>query len=180
MSTADVSRTGPGLVVIGLPPGAERAAAIDRFGARGYIAAPFDIDAAGNVDDALAALKTVLMTMRAVPAARGRVAVAGYGDAGVLAFLAVTRLAADGAALFRPIGIGAHLSESQFARVPMSMHFDDDDALVPIEEVRKIKGALEGIGIIEIYRYERWDANAETKAEERAYEVLDAIAASSG
>jgi dienelactone hydrolase len=175
MSGTDVSRTGPGLVVVGLPAGAERDAAIARFSARGYVAAPFDIDPDGDVDGALAALKTAMDILRAAPATRGRIAVAGYGDAGALAFLAVTRLAADGALIVRGAGIGALLAESKFARVPMSMHFDDTDVHVPTAEVRKIKGALEGIGIIEIYRYERWDDAAEMKAEERAYEVLDAI-----
>ena len=179
MSTADVSRTGPGLVVIGFPPGAERAAAIARFSARGYVATPFDRDPGTTLDETLAALATAMAALRDEPSARGRVAIAGFGDGGLFAFLAVTRLAADGAAMFRPAGIAAYLSESPFARVPMSMHFDDCDPRVPLEDVRKIKGALEGIGVIEIYRYECWDAAAERTAEERAYDVLDALAASS-
>lgn len=179
MSAADVSRTGPGLVIVGLPAGSQRNAAIARFAARGYVPVPCEIAAGAGVDAALAVLTAAIDALRAVPAARGRVAIAGYDDGGAFAFLAVTRLGADGAAMFRPVGVGAFLSESPFARVPMSMHFDDGDARVPIAEVRKIKGALEGIGIIEIYRYDRWDHAAERAAEERAYEVLDAIGAAS-
>ena len=35
----------------------------------------------------------------------------------------------------------------------MSLHFGDADERVPFEEVRAIKGALEGFGTTEIYRY---------------------------
>lgn len=177
MRDAEASVRGPGLVVIGLPAGAEQAATVDRFRARGYAVVAFEPDAACDVDAALAALALHVEGLRTQLPAGGRVAVAGYGRAGVLAFLAVTRLGVDGAAVFRGSGIGAYLAESKFARVPMSMHFDDADANVPLVEVRKIKGALEGIGIIEIYRYERWDDAAAAHAEQRACEVLDGLRA---
>ena len=50
-------------------------------------------------------------------------------------------------------GIGRHLSEAARAVKPLSLHFGDADEDVPFDEVRAIKGALEGFGTTEIYRY---------------------------
>src|SRR5258708_23358726 len=83
----------------------------------------------------------------------GKIAVVGYGFGGRYAYLAVTRLGADGAAAFYGAGIGDYLGEASRAKLPLTFHFGDDDELVPIEEVRRIKGALEGFATTEIYRY---------------------------
>ena len=77
----------------------------------------------------------------------------GYGFGGRYVFLAVARLGAEAAAVFHGTGIGEYLAESQGLATPMTFHFGDADERVPFEEVRKIKGALEGFATTEIYRY---------------------------
>ncbi len=181
MSTAQPSRIGPGVVVVGLPDGAERSGVIERWAARGYAATAIDIDASANVDAALAQLRAAMDRQRALSGARGKVAVAAYGTVGVLGFLAVTRLAADAAAIVRGPGIVPYLkAEAPRARVPLSMHFADTDAAVPLADVRAIKGALEGVGVIEIYRYESWDDAALARAERRICEVFDSLGVTVG
>jgi carboxymethylenebutenolidase len=143
-----------------------------RWTARGYTVA--SVAAGADIDETLARVKAA---MDAAGSAGRPIAVAGYGDGGRYAFLAATRLGADGAAAFCGSGIGSQLDEARFARVTMSLHFADDDPRVPPAEVRAIKGALEGVGTIDIYRYEHWDAAAEMRAEARAFAAFDGLRA---
>ncbi|HEV8019873.1 MAG TPA: dienelactone hydrolase family protein [Candidatus Lustribacter sp.] len=161
-----------GIVLTGLGPGAD--ATVRAFAARGYevLAAEPGLE---NVRAAMAAL------------AGRKIAVVGYGRGGSDAFLAVTRLGADGAAAFYGAGIGAHLSEAARAVKPLSLHFGDADERVPFEEVRAIKGALEGFGTTEIYRYPNvghgfalrgdpgYDESAAQDAERRVFSFLESL-----
>lgn len=171
MSTSDRPGTRLSVVLTGVSD-ADARGTEERWAGRGYAVAR--VVAGAEIDATLARLKGALDALRG---AGGPVAVVGYGAGGRYAFLAVTRLGADGAAAFRGAGIGAHLDEARSARVPVSLHFADDDPRVPPGEVRAIKGALEGIGAIDIYRYEHWDAAAETQAEARAFAALDGLRA---
>ena len=88
-----------GVVLVGLPPGSE--STNGAFAARGYaVLTASRVERAVNERAAMAAL------------AGRRVAVVGYGSGGSDAFLALTRLGADGAAAFYGSGIGAYLSEA--------------------------------------------------------------------
>jgi dienelactone hydrolase len=176
MTTNDAARVCPRIVLAGVPA-AQTAAVEARFAARGYTVAVADIDDAPDIETALARVGAALAMLRALPGPAAPVAVAGYAAGGRYAFLAVTRLKADGAVAFWGSGIGAHLGEAPAARVPMSLHFADDDPHVQLAEVRAIKGALEGIGCIEIYRYPQFDDAAQGLAERRAFEVLDVLQA---
>lgn len=161
-----------GIVLVGLPPGAD--ATLGVFAARGYEVLAVE-PGLENVRTAMAAL------------AGRKIAVVGYGSGGSEAFLALTRLGADGAAAFFGAGIGAHLSEAARAAKPLSLHFGDADERVPFEEVRAIKGALEGFGTTEIYRYPNvghgfalrgdpgYDEIAARDAERRVFSFLDGL-----
>lgn len=161
---------GLGVVLVGVPPG-ERAA-LEGFAARGYLVRVAGVDDAAALEAGLATVRTAMDALRAEA---GKVAVVGYGFGGRYAFLAVTRLGADAAAAFRGANIGRHLDESARVKKPLSFHFADDDARVPFEEVRAIKGALEGFGTTEIYRYPVFDDEAARKAEERVFAFLDVL-----
>ncbi len=117
----------------------------------------------------------------------GKIAVVGYGFGGKYAILALTRLGADAAAAFYGTGIDAHLAEAPAAKLPLSLHFGDDDDRVPFAEVRRIKGALEGFPTTEIYRYPGvghgfamrehagFDEPTALAAERRVFNFLDAL-----
>lgn len=168
MQLSERPGTGFGVILTGLSEG-PGAAAEARWSARGYTVL--------RVPGELARIADGLEALRGRPGIRGA-GIAGYEEGGRFAFLAATRLGAHAVAAFRGAGIAGHLDEARLARVPMSLHFADDDARTPLEDVRKIKGALEGIGLIDVYRYVQWDAAAAAQAEERAFAVFDGVAAS--
>jgi carboxymethylenebutenolidase len=175
---------GLGIVLVGLPAGS--GVTHERFVARGYDVLAVDVDDAAGVEGGLTAVARGMRALREHASAR-KIAVVGYGFGGRYAFLALTRLGADAAAAFHGSGIGAHLDEAPNAKLPLSLHFGDDDDRVPFEEVRAIKGALEGFATTEIYRYPgaghgfamREDAGfnepAAHEAERRVFAFLDAL-----
>jgi carboxymethylenebutenolidase len=169
-----------GVVLAGVSAGAN--STIERYTAEGYDVRVADL---GPDDDVERGLEAVRSAMAALTT--DKVAVAGYGFGGRYAFLAVTRLGADAAAAFYGAGIGVHLAESARVKKPLTFHFGDTDERVPFEEVRAIKGALEGFGTTEIYRYPgvghgfalrddpNYDEAAALAAERRVFAVLDGL-----
>jgi len=179
MMGADDAGRGLGVVLVGLPiePAAARAIAA-RYASHGYGIAIVELAPADDIDAGLALVEAAFAELRG--AGHTALAVAGYDDGGRFAFLSVTRLGASGAVAFCGIGIADHLSEAHHVKAPLSLHFADDDPRLPFAGVRAIKGALEGFGTVEIYRYPTFDAQARSAAEQRAFSVLDGLRAAQG
>jgi carboxymethylenebutenolidase len=173
-----------GVVLVGVPGGSR--GTLEAFAGRGYDVLTADVGDGADVERGLAAVQSAMRTLaeRATP---GKVAVVGYGAGGRYAYLALTRLGADGAAAFHGTGIRAHLDEAARARQPLTLHFGDADDRVPFEDVRAIKGALEGFATTEIYRYPGarhgfalrgdpgFDEASAAQAERRVFAILDAL-----
>ena len=172
------------MVLVGLRAGA--GGTLERFAARGYDVLAVDV---GDEADVEGTLENVgwAMNVLATHLTSGKIAVVGYGFGGRYAFLALTRLGADAAAAFYGTGIGGHLNEAPVAKKPLSLHFADGDEQVPFEEVRAVKGALEGFATTEIYRYPNvghgfalrghsgYDEDAAAQAERRVFAFLDSV-----
>ncbi len=185
MSTDQQVHGALGVVLVGVAPDA--GPTIERYTARGYEVGVAAVDPAADVDDGLAAVRSAMDALAARIGGPAKIAVVGYGFGGRYAFLALTRLGADGAAAFYGTDIGSHLGEAAAAKKPLSLHFGDDDERVPFAEVRAIKGALEGFATTEIYRYPgirsgfalagsaAHDPAAAAQAERRVFAVLDAL-----
>jgi dienelactone hydrolase len=173
-----------GVVLVGLPAGSRTT--LERYAARGYDVLAVDVDEAAGLEGGLASVRWGIDALRE-HATDGKIAVVGYGFGGRYAFLALTRLGADAAAAFHATGIGAHLDEGPAAKLPLSLHYGDDDDVVPFEEVRAVKGALEGFATTEIYRYPGvgqgfamrenagYNEFAALQAERRVFAFLDAL-----
>jgi dienelactone hydrolase len=184
MTTEQQPRSALGVVLAGVGPGTQ--ATIYRYTGRGYDVRSVALDDRADVETNLGAVRSAIDELAArTPGAK--VAVVGYGPGGRYAFLAVTRLGADGAAAFHGTDIGRHLNEAALAKKPISFHFGDDDTYVPFEEVRAIKGALEGFATVEIYRYPGvgqgfalrgdagYDETTALQAERRVFAILDGL-----
>jgi dienelactone hydrolase len=184
MATEQQPGSALGVVLVGIGPGAQ--ATIDGYAARGYDVLALAVDEALDVEVNLRAVRAAMDTL-AARRPSGKIAVVGYGAGGRYAFLAVTRLGADAAAAFHGADIGLHLGEAALAKKPLTFHFGDHDKRVPFEEVRAIKGALEGFATVEIYRYPGvgqgfamrgdagYDEAAALQAERRVFAILDGL-----
>ncbi|HEY5349268.1 MAG TPA: dienelactone hydrolase family protein [Candidatus Lustribacter sp.] len=175
----------PGVLLVGVPP--EARATIERFTARAYRVGVAGVRPDMDVERGLEVVRSARNALAARAGSAAQIAVVGYGFGGRYAFLAVTRLGADAAAAFHGTGIGGHLEDAPRVKKPLTFHFGDADERVPLDEVRAIKGALEGFGTTEIYRYPGaqhgfaligapgYDEIAALQAERRVFAVLDRL-----
>ncbi len=106
-------------------------------------------DVASGVED----LDATIRLARSLPGANGRVAVLGVCFGGRLAFLAGTRLGVDAIGAFHGTKIGMHLDEADRLICPASLHFGEDDAQVPLDEVAAIRTALSSNANAHVYTY---------------------------
>lgn len=81
----------------------------------------------------------------AVAREAGRVATIGYCWGGSLSWLAATRLEVDAAVCYYGGQIGDFVDETP--RCPVLMHFGEQDELIPLEVVEKIREAHPGIPV---------------------------------
>src|SRR5580658_5986371 len=95
-----------GVVLVGVPGGSH--GTLELYAGRGYDVLPVDVGDGTDVERGLASVESALRTLAARTPA-GKLAVVGYGPGGRYAYLAVTRLGADGGAAFHGTGIEAHL-----------------------------------------------------------------------
>jgi carboxymethylenebutenolidase len=134
-------------------------AVADRFATMGYAAVapalfdrikpgielgydPKSVEEGRNLRPRIPMEKTLLDVQAAIDHARqfGKVAVVGYCWGGSFAFLAATQLAGASAAVaYYGDMIAAHAAEKP--KVPVILHFGDQDQSIPMSDVEKVKQA---------------------------------------
>ena len=78
----------------------------------------------------------------------------GYCFGGRYVHLSAARLGINAGAAFHGTAIGKSLEETDKITCPMSLHFGDNDPVVPMEEVNAIKAAYAGKPNVDILVYE--------------------------
>ena len=93
------------------------------------------------------------MSLRARSDCNGKVAVLGYCFGGEFAVVSTVELGAAAAVSFHGVAIEKHLDLANRIKVPMSLHFGEEDrfALPPV--IDQIEAAFRGKPDVEIYRY---------------------------
>jgi carboxymethylenebutenolidase len=71
----------------------------------------------------------------------GKVGILGFCFGGRYVHLSAARLGVNAGASFHGAAIGLHLDETNKINCPMSLHFGEDDPVVPLVEVNAIKEA---------------------------------------
>jgi len=141
------------------------------------------LDVNRTIDD----MRPLLERLRRSPACSGKWAAFGFCAGGELAFLATTRLGADAMAGFHATHVQKHLDEAGRARGAISLHYGAADALVPMQEVAKVKSALLDNPRAEVHIYDgaqhgfsfrtrpSFHEVAATRSRKRAAELLQAL-----
>jgi carboxymethylenebutenolidase len=154
--------------------GAEREKAVDR-------SQNFD------VEQGIKDLADALAHVRAMDGCSGKVAVFGYCFGGRFAYLAGTRLGADGGASFHGVAIGQHLDEADNLACPLTIHVGDVDPVVPMDEIEATKTAIGSKPGVEISVYPgvghgftgkgraSYDENADTNSNRAALALIEAM-----
>lgn len=179
---------------------------VDRYARRGFIAIAPDVfwrtqpgplegnrreDAQARLDayeieEGMDDLRAVRDLLARRPDWNGKFAVLGFCFGGQHGFLGLTRLGADAGVSFHGTSIQRYLGEAPAVTKPFSLHFAEDDDLVSLEDVERIRAALAGKdGEIVVYagathgfaRAEtpRYNAAVAHEAEERAFALLDTL-----
>lgn len=140
-----------------------------------------------DVEQGVKDLGDAISHVRAMPECTGKVAVFGYCFGGRFAYLAGTRLGADGAVSFHGVAIGQHLDEADRLACPLSIHVGDSDPVVPKEEIEAIKAALGDKPGVEIRVYPgvghgftgkgraNYDETADTESNRAAIALIEAM-----
>jgi carboxymethylenebutenolidase len=140
-----------------------------------------------DVGKGVADIKSIVDMLGSMKEYSGKFAVSGFCFGGRYAFLAATRLGASAAVAFHGTAIGLELGEAAKATCPLSLHFGDDDAAVPMSEVEAIHAALKHNAKAEICVYRgakhgfsslsrpSYDPEAARLSSERAMKVLETM-----
>jgi carboxymethylenebutenolidase len=141
-----------------------------------------------DVERGLDDFRAVRDALATLPEWNGKFAVLGFCFGGQHAFLGLSRLGADAGISFHGTSIQHYLDEAPAIAKPFSFHFAAEDDLVSPADIERIRQALAGkTGEIVVYegathgfaRVESptYDAAVTQAAEERAFAVLDGLAA---
>lgn len=87
------------------------------------------------------------------PGCNGRTAVIGLCFGGPFALIGAAKLGCDAGASFHGSVFGNHLDELAQIRVPLSLHWGDEDFALPAELLPKVKAAAAANPVAEIYIY---------------------------
>ena len=122
-------------------PTADHAVGRDRMG-------KFDLEK--GMDD----IEDVIADLKNRPECNGKVGMLGFCFGGRYVHLSAARLGIHAGAAFHGTAIGKNLDETNKITCPMSLHFGDNDPVVPMEEVNAIKDAYAGKPNVDIVVYE--------------------------
>ena len=107
-------------------------------------------------------IEDVINDLKGRQICNGKIGVLGFCFGGRYAHLSAARLGVDGAASFHGTKIGLHLDETKNIRCPVSYHFGDSDASIPMEEVDAIRHSYANHPGAEISVYEGQSHNFST------------------
>ena len=139
-----------------------------------------------KVDQGLSDMRATLGAIATLPNWNGKFAVLGFCFGGIHAILGLTRLGADATVAFHGVQMQNHLDGAERITKPYSFHFGDEDPVVPLEDVERVRRALPDTGgEIHVYRgaghgfaqveAAKFHPEAAALSEQRAFAILDGL-----
>ena len=107
-----------------------------------------------DVEQGMKDIEDVVADLKNRPECNGKVGMLGFCFGGRYVHLSAARLGIDAGAAFHGTAIGKNLEETNKITCPMSLHFGENDPVVPMEEVNSIKTAYAGKTNVDIVVYE--------------------------
>ena len=107
-----------------------------------------------DVEQGMKDIEDVVADLNNRPECNGKVGMLGFCFGGRYVHLSAARLGIDAGAAFHGTAIGKNLEETNKITCPMSLHFGENDPVVPMEEVNAIKAAYAGKTNVDIAVYE--------------------------
>ena len=106
-----------------------------------------------DVEQGMKDIEDVVADLKNRPECNGKVGMLGFCFGGRYVHLSAARLGIDAGAAFHGTSIGKNLEETNKITCPMSLHFGENDPVVPMEEVNAIKAAYAGKTNVDIVVY---------------------------
>ena len=107
-----------------------------------------------DVEQGMKDIEDVIADLKNRPECNGKVGMLGFCFGGRYVHLSAARLGIDAGAAFHGTAIGKNLEETNKITCPMSLHFGENDPVVPMEEVNAIKAAYAGKTNVDIVVYD--------------------------
>ena len=107
-----------------------------------------------DVEQGMKDIEDVVADLKNRPECNGKVGMLGFCFGGRYVHLSAARLGIDAGVAFHGTAIGKNLEETNKITCPMSLHFGENDPVVPMEEVNSIKTAYAGKTNVDIVVYE--------------------------
>ena len=107
-----------------------------------------------DVEQGMKDIEDVVADLKNRPECNGKVGMLGFCFGGRYVHLSAARLGIDAGVVFHGTAIGKNLEETNKITCPMSLHFGENDPVVPMEEVNSIKTAYAGKTNVDIVVYE--------------------------
>ena len=146
------------------------------------------LDRAPLIEQGVADLADVIAELKRLPECNGRVAVVGLCYGGPYAILGPARLGCDAGIAFHGTVVENYLDDLAGVRVPLSLHWGDQDHACPPETLARIREATRDMADVDITIYpgvghgysapsseKSWNEEATEKSWRRAVEILDAL-----
>ena len=107
-----------------------------------------------DLEQGMKDIEDVIADLKNRSECNGKIGMLGYCFGGRYVHLSAARLGINAGAAFHGTAIGKSLDETNKITCPMSLHFGDNDPVVPMEEVNAIKASYAGKPDIEIVVYD--------------------------
>jgi len=110
-------------------------------------------DRAGLAASGARDLEATLDLLRREPGCNGKTAVIGLCFGGSFALIGAAKFGCDAGAAFHGSVFGNHLDDLAQIRVPLSLHWGDEDFALPAELLPKVRAAVAANRAAEVYIY---------------------------
>lgn len=139
---------------------------------------------AGTTIQALEYVEQTIMHMKSARWSNGHISIVGFGEGGLLSYLAACHLNPKAAIIYHGIGIQNYLEDGKHIKCQTVFHFGNKDTNILGEPDHKIHAALIGKFNIAIYKYDAGESftneddpvnfvsDATRRAHERTLDVL--------